>query len=323
MAPQLLFVRQPKGVAVTQYPLHDSPQNAERRNSWMLRAGIGLAVLSLALTTSGSAASAATTVAASQPGDHTVTNGPISITVPASASFQVGTVTTMVSWCGLAQPYVWTTANVGLAWSARSTAGPIVGYDLYELYGEGPSPWQSTSVPVLNDWISNYDASCGGGDGLYGWYIVARDSLGNTVQAEVDSPLDVTRYDNTNANAIDGVQLGTWTYTGKWAVSNCACADGYRQTYTTAKSATASYTFTATLGQHFALMMAEGPGRGSFKIYQDGVLKATVSTHVGVNTNRVITWASTALTAGSHVFKVVNLATTGHARIDINAAMTD
>jgi hypothetical protein len=47
------------------------------------------------------------------------------------------------------------------------------------------------------------------------------------VEAEVDSPLDVTRYNNTNANFEDGVQLGTWTYTGKSAVSNCAGTDGY------------------------------------------------------------------------------------------------
>jgi hypothetical protein len=66
-----------------------------------------------------------------------------------------------------------------------------------------------------------------------------------------------------------------------------------------------------------------GPGRGSFKIYQDGVLEATVNTHVGVSTHRVITWACSALKAGGHVFTVVNLATTGHARIDINSAMTD
>jgi hypothetical protein len=92
---------------------------------------------------------------------------------------------------------------------------------------------------------------------------------------------------------------------------------------TSAKNASASYSMTATLGLHFGLMMAEGSGRGSFRIYQDGVLKATVSTHTTGNVNRVLVWTSAGLTAGHHVFTVVNLATAGHPRIDDNAALTD
>jgi hypothetical protein len=39
--------------------------------------------------------------------------------------------------------------------------------------------------------------------------------------------------------------------------------------------------------------------------------------------NRVLTWTTTGLTAGHHVFKVVNPATAGHPRIDVNAALSD
>ena len=273
-------------------------------------------------SSSSSSASASTAVAASQPGDHTVANGPISITAPLTPTFKRGTITTIADWCGFPQPDVYTEANVGFTWSAKSSAGPIVGYDIYVESYSGPWYEKTVTVPGINAWIVDYYGDCGGGAALaYGWTIVARDNHGNRVQAEVDYRLNVVRYDNTGPNRDR--PLGTWIFTGKWGVSTCACADGGRQTYTTAKNATASYTFTATVGQHFAVMMAQGPGRGSFKIYQDGVLKATVNTHVAVNTNRVITWASGALKAGGHVFKIVNLATAGHARIDINAAMTD
>jgi len=283
----------------------------------MRRVGVGLAAITLLVGASPASAS----VTAAQPGDHTVTNGPISITVPIGATLQRGTVTNLEDYCGLGPPAVWTGATGTVAWSAHSTAGTIVDYDIYQNTSEnGPTYWYTATVPMLTDLVGNYDGSCGGGGDNYGWTIVARDSSGNTVTASVNGYLNVDRYNNYNVNFSP---RGTWSYTGSWAVSTCLCADGGAQTYTSTKGASASYTMTATVGMHFALMMAEGPGRGSFKIYQDGVLKGTVNTHASTNLNRMLVWTSTGLTAGPHVFKVVNLASSGHARIDVNAALSD
>jgi hypothetical protein len=256
------------------------------------------------------------------PGDHTVSNGPISITVPAYVTIQTGEKAGIVDPCGFGQPYVWTGIRVGFTWKASSTVGPIVGYDLIADGGEGPYDIGTTTTPGLVETTSNYDAACGGGSDTYGYQVVAHDSVGNSVTGEVWAPIDVTRYNNTDANSVDGAFGGIWTYSGKWSVSKCVCADGASQTYTTARSAIASFALNAKLGEHVALMMAEGPGRGSAKVYVDGVLNATINTHFGTNTNRVITWDSPALKAGGHVIKIVNLATPGHARIDVNAAVT-
>ena len=283
-----------------------------------LRRSVGIA-LTMSTVLLGSSASAATVSA--QPGDHTVTNGPISITVPVSATVQRGSTATLDDFCGLGPPVVWTVATATVAWSAHTSTGTIMNYDIYQNTSEtGPQLWKTVTVPKLTDLISNYDGSCGGGSANDGWTIVARDTSGHTVSATVHGYLSVDRWNNYN---VDFLPVGTWTYSGQWATSTCLCADGGTQTYATTVNASATYTMHATLGRHFALMMAKGPTRGSFALYQDGALKATISTYTTANTNRVIVWTSRALTAGTHVFKIVNLATAGHSRIDVNAALTD
>ncbi len=273
-------------------------------------------VLALGLTSPAEAA-----MSASHPGQHTVTNGPISITVPAGPTFLRGSITGIDDTCTSGPVLDYTYASATLGWTAKSAAGPIVSYDIYNNTGEeGPVLVESITVPILTGGVGNNDGGCGGGSTSdAGVVIVAHDNAGNSVTVNVFYSLRVVRWNNTG---IWGVPDSGWTYTGTWAVSNCLCADGGSQTFTTAKNATASFTATAAVaGTRFALMMAEGPGRGSFKIYQDGALKGTVNTHTTSNANRVLTWTSGALTAGNHVFKVVNLASAGHPRIDVNAAL--
>ena len=283
--------------------------------SQLIRSAVALA--GLLATVTGTAAAA---VPALPPGGRTVTHGPISITVPAVPSFQHGTITTMLDFCGSGQPFVYTGANVAFTWSAKSTAGPVVRYDIYDETFSGTFYDRSVTVPGISAWVDNYIDDCGGGSGKqYGWLIVARDRAGHSVQASVEAYLYVTRFDNTGA---EGAQ-GTWTYTGRWGVSTCLCADGYRQTYTTAAGASATFAVTAKAGERLALMMAEGPGRGSARILLDGRITATINTYASTNSNRVITWSTGALKAGPHLVTIVNLATPGHPRVDVNAALTE
>jgi hypothetical protein len=256
-----------------------------------------------------------------QPGDLTYVNGPMSLTVPAFPTFVAGSVTNIADFCGPGFP-VYSQAKVKVAWKATSTAAPLANYSVTPLTYMGPAltPYVTKTANLVG-WAGNYDGSCGGNGDVIAWQITAVDILGNAVSAEVLSLPEFTRFDNTSAVTI--FSLGTWTYTGSWFVRNCLCADGGRQTYTTQKNASASFAYNAQfLGDHIALMMAEGPGRGSAAIYLDGLLKTTINTHATANLNRVITWDSGALTVGSHVIKIVNLATKGHPRIDVNAGIT-
>ena len=177
-----------------------------------------------------------------------------------------------------------------------------------------------TSPVLANQLIDNYQGDCGGGSAeTVAFYIVAHDSAGHLVKsANVQTFMNVDRWNNMTAEQPQG----TWTYTGSWATGICACADGGSQTFATASGATATYAYTSPVnaGNHIGLMMAEGPTRGSFQVFLDGVLKATISTHATANLNRVLVWDSGPLTMAQHVIKLVNLATAGHPRIDLNAA---
>jgi Divergent InlB B-repeat domain len=107
------------------------------------------------------------------------------------------------------------------------------------------------------------------------------------------------------------------TYTGTWRTSSCQCFSGGTDYNTTSSGASASFKFTGNLIQ---LIGAKGSTRGSFKVYLDGVYKTTVNTYITTpNQNAIILWQKGFSTVGTHTLKIVNLATSGHPRIDVDA----
>jgi hypothetical protein len=55
-------------------------------------------------------------------------------------------------------------------------------------------------------------------------------------------------------------------------------------------------------------------------VYINGVYQTTVSTHLTTaSQNAVIVWQRTFTSVGSRTLKIVNLATSGHPRIDVDA----
>lgn len=107
-------------------------------------------------------------------------------------------------------------------------------------------------------------------------------------------------------------------FTGSWSTSKCTCfVDG---TTSHASTAGASATF-SYFGHVLAWVSETGPARGSAQIYQDGVLKATVSTYAPSNTGPKVMWANWFAHAGNHTIRVVVLGTAGHPRVDIDSFM--
>jgi hypothetical protein len=107
------------------------------------------------------------------------------------------------------------------------------------------------------------------------------------------------------------------TYTGSWLASKCTCYSGGTDKKTSASGASATFKFTGNLIQ---FVSEKGSTRGSFKVYLDGVYQATVSTYITTpNQNAVIVWQKSFSTVGAHTLKIVNLATSGHSRIDVDA----
>lgn len=151
---------------------------------------------------------------------------------------------------------------------------------------------------------------------VYLFDVTGTDCAGNATTVQVRGG-DVQVFEDTATPTA----AGTLGYTGSWAVSKCGCALRGTQRYSTAKGAALSFTRTyANKGQRLALVMAQGPGRGKADVFVDGSKVATLDTLAPQNTNRVITFTR-AMTAGKHVVKVVNQATAGRPRIDVDAVL--
>jgi hypothetical protein len=54
-------------------------------------------------------------------------------------------------------------------------------------------------------------------------------------------------------------------------------------------------------------------------VYVDGVLAVTVNLHASTYQAGRTVWAVNFATAGTHTIKIVNLGTSGHPRIDVDA----
>jgi hypothetical protein len=108
-----------------------------------------------------------------------------------------------------------------------------------------------------------------------------------------------------------------------WTRNSCTCAigDSMIRTFTQNASLTTVVNGGGT-NMHVALIMAKGPGRGKAAIYFDGVYATTVDTYAAVNTNRVVMWDKGLSGTANHTIRVVNLATSGRPRIDIDALLS-
>ena len=68
-------------------------------------------------------------------------------------------------------------------------------------------------------------------------------------------------------------------------------------------------------------MTTKASSRGSFKVYIDGALKATINTHTTATSYRQVVYQFTWSSPGTHTIKIVVLGTAGHPRIDFDAVL--
>ncbi len=203
-----------------------------------------------------------------------------------------------------------------LKYQAWSPDG-ISGYDVTENDGHVyTTTHYKTNVPIRS-LVTNYNNDCGGPSETQ-WEVTAYSKSGASVSRITYDYLEVVRWNNTTTGDVGA--HGWWSFSPGWKKSTCTCADGGSQNYTTVKGAYGAFVAQVHAnGEHRDLEMATGPGRGRAAIYVDGKYETTVDTYAKVNGNQVYKWDSGGLTKGTHTIKVVNLATAGRPRIDINA----
>jgi WD40-like Beta Propeller Repeat len=118
---------------------------------------------------------------------------------------------------------------------------------------------------------------------------------------------------------LNGFQEGSASYTGTWTSTSFSGAWGGVAKYSTASGASATFTCTC---EAFTWVSDEGSTHGSAKVYVDGVLRKTVNTQTSANKNRVVVFKYGWTTDGFHTMKIVNLATAGHPRVNVDGFLT-
>jgi hypothetical protein len=192
-------------------------------------------------------------------------------------------------------------------WTAKDASG-ICRYSVDELYIEG---WTEGAVDYsTHATTGQYTFATDGWDrssDLFGIRVNAYDCAGNKRMAERPTALIQMEKD-----------YGPSLPRG-WARTSCACAMGDSMLRTSTYQASLSTVVNAAgTNKHVALIMAKGPARGKASIYFDGVYVKTIDTYARVNTNRVVMWDKALTGSANHTIKVVNLATSGRPRIDVD-----
>ena len=242
---------------------------------------------------------------------------PPTLVAPVAADFLVG------STIGQVIPGIVTglgpTGDISMRarWRATDPSG-ICGYGIREVFAGVSATWSPWGpITSATRSTSDYNGEAGGGaDKFEGYRVRARDCAGNIASTFIAYFPSVYEEDGSTFN---GVPLTGPSYRGTWHTSKCSCFSGGATRNTTQSGA--SVTFRPGAGvRHTALVMEKSPLRGSVRVFVNGALKATVSTHSATTVHRAVVWNAT---TGSATIKLVNVATAGHPRIDLDAILTD
>lgn len=240
----------------------------------------GLAVATLLVVTGGQPAGAAADTTGPnivmQPWGHFVVGAPVTCTFLCTFqqwSSQVFDTKAKIRWSGSdpsgicdyqvyndsGRDYAYLLADVGKATSYTLRTGDIDG-------SNGGYDYLSIEIRAM-DCAGNWSVS--GSGGIYN-------------EPTTDRILNLP----DNWNAAQSYDDSGATYsgpTGTWTHSTGAVFMGGSDIHAVKAGAAMAYTYS---GATFALIGELGPTRGSAKIYQDGILKATVNEHAGISTPR-------------------------------------
>jgi hypothetical protein len=137
-----------------------------------------------------------------------------------------------------------------------------------------------------------------------GYRVQARDCAGNKRAAFISFNADLE-------------QETVGSYIGNWGVSRCACWSGGTTKQTSQAGARVDFTVGRGLAANIGVVMETAPDRGKVQILVNGELRAVADTYSAVKVHRAVVWVG-AMREGA-TLSIVNLATPGRARIDVDA----
>ncbi len=275
------------------------------------------------------------------PAQSAIDTTPPTLNAPVKSSFTVGQQIPVgyVPDCGDGESWdLRMGVGENFKWTGSDASGPVR-YSLVENTGldgavEVFAGSAQTSYAGLG---ANSNQDCGGGNStVYEWNLTATDAAGNATTRNIYGGRIRLTQDNNLADLADYANKPQIAYTGAWPLSSCACWSQNGVHKTSAKGAAATIKVALPFSQfpasavstnytHVGLVMHKGPDRGKFQVYVNGVLKGTVDTYAATNQPRMVVW-QTALggaSASNSTIKIVNLATPGRPRIDLDAVLTN
>jgi hypothetical protein len=194
-------------------------------------------------------------------------------------------------------------------WTASDPSGICASsIDEEMIYGwEEGAVQQSKATSGTYTFVADYWGTRSGD--TFAFRVNVWDCAGNkqSVERELDTYLGIAKdygptvpsgWKQTSwVGAVGDTMLNTSTY--KTSLSTVLTGDGHHG--------------------HVALVMAKGPGRGKASLYFDGFYVKTIDTYAPANINRIVMWDKELTGTAKHTIRIVNQATSGHPRIDIDA----
>jgi subtilisin family serine protease len=193
-----------------------------------------------------------------------------------------------------------TSATAVIRWPAALDAQDRVHH--YTLKKKSGSTW----VTVTSSTTALLAASSVTFGKSYLWRVRSYDPIGHNSAA--DSPTEKPSLHQDSSSLAH--------YGSGWTTKSSSSASGGK-THTTS-TANAQMTFTFK-GRSVSIISPKSSSRGSFDVYVDNVLTATVNTNASSPKPRIVVFAKTWTSTTTHTVKIVNKATAGHPRIDIDA----
>lgn len=190
---------------------------------------------------------------------------------------------------------------VKTSWSATDEKG-VTGYTLQRQVDGGT--W--TTVSLSSGTAASIAQSLTLGTS-YRYRMRASDANGNTSGWAYGPTFEGSRTQQTSTAV---------KYSGTWSTGSSTTYSGGTVKYSKSRGASVSYTFT---GSSIAWVSSKSSSRGSADVYIDGAYKATVSLNASSYQAQRIVYAYNWSTNGTHTIRIVNKATSGHPRIDVDA----
>lgn len=249
-------------------------------------------------------ASATTAVLPSNGADAASAAPKVTLSAPTFTSYESGFVEDYNEWI----------AHFTVHWAVTAPAGvcsQTFTFSSYETQGEpGETVTLAKTARSYADVMDYLDYDRGG----YTAFVQVKDCDGTTATSNVVHAVILP-----GENDDSGLSYG-----GAWSISHCSCFSGGTTHWTTAKNASATFRTAEPIGAEgvdVALIMSKAKNRGSAAVYVDGVKKATVNTYSKTAINRQVVYQILLAGTASHTVKIVNLATKGHPRIDLDATI--